>query len=199
MGHDSDLFALTIDDDLRGDVRPFADRGGDARRRHDLPFRAAVADDRGVRRGSTARRSCSTTTSRRRRSSRPTIRRCSGSRRSAAASWRRSPAASTWRSAIPSSTGRSSRRSASRRTGVMPIAVNTARITGAPPRPALERILARRADQHPLRRPDRPQQEDRGSHPAGGDVQALRRQLLPLHLRRPLRRRCRATTPRSGR
>jgi glycosyltransferase involved in cell wall biosynthesis len=32
MGHDSDLFALSIDDDLRGDVRPFADpaaRGGD--------------------------------------------------------------------------------------------------------------------------------------------------------------------------
>jgi len=25
MGHDSDLFALTIDDDLRGDVRPFSD------------------------------------------------------------------------------------------------------------------------------------------------------------------------------
>jgi glycosyltransferase involved in cell wall biosynthesis len=25
MGHESDLFALTIDDDLRGDVRPFAD------------------------------------------------------------------------------------------------------------------------------------------------------------------------------
>jgi len=33
MGHDSDLFALTIDDDLRGDVRPFSDpaaRGADA-------------------------------------------------------------------------------------------------------------------------------------------------------------------------
>src|SRR4029450_5336132 len=25
MGHDSELYALTIDDDLRGDVRPFAD------------------------------------------------------------------------------------------------------------------------------------------------------------------------------
>jgi L-malate glycosyltransferase len=32
MGHDSDLFAMTIDDDLRDDVRPFSDeaaRGGD--------------------------------------------------------------------------------------------------------------------------------------------------------------------------
>ena len=27
-GHESDLFALTIDDDLRGDVRPFSDAGG---------------------------------------------------------------------------------------------------------------------------------------------------------------------------
>ena len=27
MGHDSDLYALTIDDDLRGDVRPFTDAG----------------------------------------------------------------------------------------------------------------------------------------------------------------------------
>jgi glycosyltransferase involved in cell wall biosynthesis len=33
MGHDSDLFALTIDDDLKGEVRPFAD---DAARHGDL-------------------------------------------------------------------------------------------------------------------------------------------------------------------
>ena len=49
LGHESELFALTIDDDLRGDVRPFADPARAARRRHDLPLRAAVADDRGVR------------------------------------------------------------------------------------------------------------------------------------------------------
>ena len=49
MGHESELFALTIDDDLRGDVRPFGDRRRDGGRRHDLSFRAAVADDRGVR------------------------------------------------------------------------------------------------------------------------------------------------------
>ena len=72
-GHESDLFALTMDDDLRGDVRPFADLGGARRRRHDLPLRAALADDRGVRarwRGG----SCSITTSRRRHSSRRTTR-----------------------------------------------------------------------------------------------------------------------------
>ena len=44
-GHASELFALTIDDELRGEVRPFAIRGA-ARRHHDLSFRAAVADDR---------------------------------------------------------------------------------------------------------------------------------------------------------
>ena len=71
----------------------------------------------------------------------------------------------------------------------MPIAVNTARITdGAAPSGARD-DPRRRPDQHPLRRPHRPEQADRGSHPAGRALQALRRQLLPLHLRRPLRRR----------
>ena len=49
MGHDSEIFALTIDDDLRGDVRPFADA---AARRGDVTifhFALPVADDRGVR------------------------------------------------------------------------------------------------------------------------------------------------------
>ena len=45
MGHESEIFALTIDDDLRDDVRPFADPAARRRRRHDLSFRAAVADD----------------------------------------------------------------------------------------------------------------------------------------------------------
>ena len=40
LGHQSELFALTIDDDLRGDVRPFDGSGGDARRPDDLPLRA---------------------------------------------------------------------------------------------------------------------------------------------------------------
>ena len=80
----SELYALTIDDDLRDDVRPFARSGGAQRRPDDLSFRAAVADDRGVRVAAARAASCSITTSRRRRFSRPTIRRCSGWRRSAA-------------------------------------------------------------------------------------------------------------------
>ena len=45
-----------------------------------------------------------------------------------------------------------------------------------------------RTDQLPLRRSNRSQQADRGSHPAGRGVQAQRRQLLSLHLCRTLRR-----------
>ena len=48
MGHESELYALTIDDDLRATCGRSAirRRGG---RPDDLPLRAAVADDRGVR------------------------------------------------------------------------------------------------------------------------------------------------------
>ena len=49
MGHESELYALTIDDDLRHEVRAVQRRRGETRRHHDLPLRAAVADDRGVR------------------------------------------------------------------------------------------------------------------------------------------------------
>ena len=45
MGHESELYALTVDDDLRGVVRPFSRRRRAPRRRHDLPLRAALSDD----------------------------------------------------------------------------------------------------------------------------------------------------------
>jgi L-malate glycosyltransferase len=54
-GHESDLFALTMDDDLRGDVRPFADpaaRGGDVTIFHfalPSPMTAAFASLDGAR------------------------------------------------------------------------------------------------------------------------------------------------------
>ena len=58
MGHDSDLFALTIDDDLREEVRPFSD--GSARR---ASAQSAIF---GSRPSVTARRApCSTARSRR--------------------------------------------------------------------------------------------------------------------------------------
>ena len=83
MGHQSELYAMTIDDDLRGDVRPFTDpgaRGGDLTIFHFAlvsPMTAAFAS---LPRGAC----CSITTSRRRTSSRRTTRRSSGWRCSGA-------------------------------------------------------------------------------------------------------------------
>ena len=73
-------------------------------------------------------------------------------------------------------------------TGVLPIAVDTERITRRARRVRRSTDPRRRADQHPLRRPHRPQQENRGSHQAGRALQALRGRPIPLHLRRALRR-----------
>ena len=117
MGHESELYALT--DGRRPRRRGAAVRATPAaaqRRRHDLPLRAAVADDRGVRDARSGR-------------ARPAVpQRDAGvvlrAVRSGAVpaggarprrSSRRWPDASTWRSASPSTTGASSRRSASRR------------------------------------------------------------------------------------
>ena len=63
----SELYALTIDDELRGRCAALRRSGGAARRPDDFPFRPAVADDRGVRARCRAAACCSTTTSRRRR------------------------------------------------------------------------------------------------------------------------------------
>ena len=57
-------------------------------------------------------------------------------------------------------------------TGVMPIAVNTERITDAPRRPALEKILGDGLINFPLRRPHCPEQAHRRPYPAGGTLQA---------------------------
>ena len=56
------------------------------------------------------------------------------------------------------------------RTGVFPIAVDTARITRRSARPALERHARRRAGEFPVRRPDCAEQEDRGHHQASPSV-----------------------------
>ena len=74
-------------------------------------------------------------------------------------------------------------------TGVLPLAVDTSRVTRRRSRPALEHDPGRRVRQLPVRRPHRAEQEDRGSHQAGRALQAVRRCVLSLHLRRPIRRR----------
>ena len=139
-GHASDLFALTIDDDLRDDVRPFADpeaRRGDVTIFHfalPSPMTEAFAALPGGG-------SCSTTTSPRRTSSPATTPQLF---RLAALGRQR---AATLVGHVDLALGDSEFNRQELEalgfapTGVMPIAVNTERITDAPRRPALERIL----------------------------------------------------------
>ena len=140
-GHASDIFAMTIDDDLRGDVRPFADtasRTGDVTIFHfalPSPMTEAFANLRGAR--------------------------VLQYHNITPAEFFAPYDAGLFRLAA---LGRRELQSLSARvdlalgdsdfnrqeleamgftaTGVMPIAVNTERITGAPRRPALERILS---------------------------------------------------------
>ena len=140
MGHDSDIFALTIDDDMRDEARPFADpaatagdvtifhfalpspmteafanlRGRKVLQYHNITPAAFFAPyDRGLFR--------------------------------LAALGRRELATLAGRVDLALGDSDFNRQELEslgfERTGVMPIAVNTARITGGPPRPALERIL----------------------------------------------------------
>ena len=113
MGHESELYALTIDDELR--ERRAAVRAIRRAQRGDLTiFHYALPSPMTEAFAAlpVAAACCSITTSRRRRTSRRTIRRCSASRRSAATSWRR------W----------SARRSRARRLGVQPAGARGARV-----------------------------------------------------------------------
>jgi glycosyltransferase involved in cell wall biosynthesis len=140
MGHDSDLFALTIDDDMRGEARPFTDPAavqGDVTIFHfalPSPMTAAFAELRGVK-----------------------VLQYHNITPAAffapydaglfrlAALGRRELASLAGRVDLALGDSDFNRQELEAlgfaRTGVMPIAVDTDRLTGAPPRPALERIL----------------------------------------------------------
>jgi glycosyltransferase involved in cell wall biosynthesis len=140
MGHDSELFALTIDEDLRGDVLPFSDAaatGGDVTIFHfalPSPMTEAFARLKGVK-----------------------VLQYHNITPAAffapydaglfrlAALGRKELATLAGRVDLALGDSDFNRQELEalgfRQTGVMPIAVNTGRITNAPPRPALERIL----------------------------------------------------------
>jgi L-malate glycosyltransferase len=139
-GHDADLFALTIDDDLRDDVRPFSDAG--ARQGHvtifhfalPSPMTEAFASLSGIRvlqyHNITPAAFFAPYDA--------------GMFRLAALGRRelRSLAARVDLALGDSEFNRQELEALGfPRTGVMPIAVNMARLTGAPRRPALEKLL----------------------------------------------------------
>ncbi len=140
MGHESYLFALTIDDDLRGDVLPFeasAATQGDVTIFHfalPSPMTAAFASLRGAR----VLQYHNITPAAFFAAYDPGLFRL-------AALGRQELATLAGRVDLALGDSEFNRQELEslgfERTGVMPIAVNTARITDAPPRPALERIL----------------------------------------------------------
>jgi len=140
-GHTSELYALTIDDDLRGDVRPFGDPDasrGDVTIFHfalPSPMTAPFAALRGAR----VLQYHNITPAHFFAAYDPQLFRLAalGRRELASLAGRVDLALgdSAFNRAELDALGFSP-------TGVMPIAVNTARITGAPPRPALEETLS---------------------------------------------------------
>ena len=139
-GHDSDLFALTIDDDLRGDVRPFSDpdaRHGDVTIFHfalPSPMTEAFATLQGTR----VLQYHNITPAHFFAPYDPGLFRL-------AALGRRELATLVGRVDLALGDSEFNRQELEALgfapTGVLPIAVNTDRITGAPRRPALEKIL----------------------------------------------------------
>ena len=125
MGHESELYALTIDDDLEGDVRPFSDP---AARRGDLtifhyalpsPMTAAFAALRSRPRAAVPQRHAGAYL----RALRPGAVPAGVAR--PRRSWRRWSAASTWRSAISEYNRQELEALGFAPTGVLPIAVDT--------------------------------------------------------------------------
>ena len=141
MGHDGHIYALTIDDDMRDQVRPFDDisaRGGDVTVLHyalPSPMTAAFTSLPG-RRVLQYHNITPRTFFRAR-----IIPRFSGSPRSGVRIWPAWSATSTWRWATPSTTARNSSASGSGQPACCPSPSISTRITSAPPHPVLERLL----------------------------------------------------------
>jgi glycosyltransferase involved in cell wall biosynthesis len=140
MGHESDLFALSIDDDLREEVRPFADpaaHGGDVTILHfalPSPMTAAFERLTGVK----VLQYHNITPAAFFAPYDPALFRL-------AALGRRELGTLAGRVDLALGDSDFNRQELEaigfERTGVMPIAVNTSRLTSGPPRPALDRIL----------------------------------------------------------
>jgi len=140
MGHDSDIFALTIDDAMRTEVRAFADAdatGGDATIFH-FALPSPMTEAFRLLRGTRILQYHNITPA-------PFVAPYDPGLFRLAALGRRELATLAGRVDLALGDSEFNRQELEALgfapTGVMPIAVNTARITDAPPRPALERIL----------------------------------------------------------
>jgi L-malate glycosyltransferase len=141
MGHDSELFALTIDDDMRGEARPFADaaaRAGDVTIFH-FALPSPMTDAFGSLGGAKVLQYHNITPA-------SFFAPYDSGLFRLAALGRRELATLAGRVDLALGDSDFNRQELEAlgfpRTGVMPIAVNLDRLTDAPPRPALERILA---------------------------------------------------------
>ena len=140
LGHASDIFALTIDEDMRGEVRPFPDAAataGDLTIYHfavPSPMSAAFQSLPGRR----VLQYHNVTPAHFFASYHPGIFRITALARTELATLARSTDLALGDSDY---TRRELQELGFPRTGVMPIAVNTRRLTDAPPLPALEKIL----------------------------------------------------------
>ena len=188
MGHQSDLFALTIDDDLVDDVRPFADpdaRRGDLTIFHyalPSPMTEAFAT---LPHGRVLQYHNVTPAHFFAPYHAGIFRLAQLGRQELATLAGRTDVAlgdSEYNRAELESLGFD-------RTGVFPIAIDVERITAGAAAAGARAGPERRPAELPVRRPDRAEQEDRGSHPPGRGLQAVRGRELPLHLRRQDRRR----------
>src|SRR5579859_3815416 len=140
LGHESDIFALTIDDNMRGEALPFADAGatrGDVTIFH-FALPSPMTDAFARLRGAKVLQYHNITPA-------PFFAPYDPGLFRLAALGRRELATLAGRVDLALGDSDFNRRELEAlgftRTGVMPIAVNTARITEAPRRPALEKIL----------------------------------------------------------
>jgi glycosyltransferase involved in cell wall biosynthesis len=140
MGHESEIFALNIDDDMRGEARPFADaaaREGDTTIFH-FALPSPMTEAFALLKGAKVLQYHNITPAAFFAAYDPGLFRL-------AALGRRELATLAGRVDLALGDSEFNRQELAalgfERTAVMPIAVNTARITDAPPRPALERIL----------------------------------------------------------
>ena len=140
MGHDSDIFALTIDDDMRGEARPFADAAptGDDVTIFHFALPSPMTEAFATIPGRKVLQYHNITPAAFFAPYDPGLFRL-------AALGRRELAALAGRVDLALGDSEFNRQELEALgfapTGVLPIAVNTARLTGAPRRPALERIL----------------------------------------------------------